>query len=271
MNNTKYQQKLIFTNTKNQQNSVLYDEILKELKKRCSSRNETIDFNINQLRNKFKKCIAECKHAAMTIKTATGIKRFQENKGYSAWFNQLFPLVQSRDSCQPQLAVEPSSNSTSDNLDDLEEESESEEVTACGVKQFVPTRKKKVTPKDQIGEAVDLFKAVLQQDTTKEILKYMQDEAEKARQHELELTKLILSSTNSALPAERDHNQPNYLQYGYSQVPSADYLQHNFQNQQVPRQHFSTTIPTRPIMNQNQDDNVYFMNSDDGVKRYHSM
>ena len=176
MNNTKYQQKLIFTNTKNQQNSVLYDEILKELKKRCSSRNEIIDFNINQVRNKFKKCIAECKHAAMTIKTATGIKRFQENKGYGAWFDQLFPLVQSRDSCQPQLAVDPSSNSTSDNLDDLEEECESE-VTGCELKQFVPTKKKKVTPKEPIGEGVDLFKAVLQQDTTKEILKYMQDEA----------------------------------------------------------------------------------------------
>ena len=64
--------------------------------------------------------------------------------------------------------------------------------------------------KDQIGEAVELFKAVLQQDTTKEILKYMQD-AEKARQHELELTELILSSTDSASPAERDHNQPNYF------------------------------------------------------------
>ncbi len=49
VNNAKNQQKLIFTNTKNHQNGYLYDEILTELKKRCSSRKETIDFTIPQL------------------------------------------------------------------------------------------------------------------------------------------------------------------------------------------------------------------------------
>ena len=51
VNNTNYQRKLIITNTKNQQNSALYDEVLKELKTRCTIRKETIDFSVTQLRN----------------------------------------------------------------------------------------------------------------------------------------------------------------------------------------------------------------------------
>ena len=45
---------------------------------------------------------------ALTIKTASGIRKFQDDKGYGALFNQLFALVHTRDSCQPELAVEPS-------------------------------------------------------------------------------------------------------------------------------------------------------------------
>ena len=45
----------------------------------------------------------------MTVKTASGITRFQDEKGYGKWFNQLFPLIQTRASCQPEQAIEPSS------------------------------------------------------------------------------------------------------------------------------------------------------------------
>ena len=44
----------------------------------------------------------------MTIKTATGIEHFQNEKGYGKWFDLLFPLVKTQDSCQPDMAVEPS-------------------------------------------------------------------------------------------------------------------------------------------------------------------
>lgn len=257
VSNTSYQQKLIFTNTKNKQNGILYGQILKELKKRCSSRNETIDFTIPQLRNKFKKCVSECKRVAMTIKTATGIKRLQEDKGYSAWFDKLFPHIQSRDSCQPHLAVEPSYE---------EEESDKTESTETegGVKQFVPTKKKKVTPKDQVGEAVELFKTVLERDATTDIINYMRDEAERARQHELELTKLILNSVSSAPTAEIDYNQPNYMQQQYSHVPSVNYQHHNFQFHQPPSQHFPPTNPTNQYMNP--DDAVHSV-----PKCYHTL
>ena len=43
------------------------------------------------------------------MKTGSGIKRFQEDKEYGKWFNQLLPLVQTRASCQLEQAIEPSS------------------------------------------------------------------------------------------------------------------------------------------------------------------
>ena len=39
--NERYQRKLIFTNTKNQNNRVIYDEVLTKLKKRATERGET--------------------------------------------------------------------------------------------------------------------------------------------------------------------------------------------------------------------------------------
>ena len=74
-----------------------------------------------QLLTKFKKAIAECKKAALTIKTATGIKRFIEEKGYGSWFNTLFAIVKNRNACRLELVVEPlcprASSSDAENAD----------------------------------------------------------------------------------------------------------------------------------------------------------
>ena len=64
-------------------------------------------FTVDQLRSKFKKCVSECKRAALTVRTGTGIKRFQEDKSYASWFQKLCEVVKTRDSCQPDQAVEP--------------------------------------------------------------------------------------------------------------------------------------------------------------------
>ena len=45
----------------------------------------------------------------MTIRTASGIKRFQEDKNLGKWFNQLYPSVKYRESAQSEQAIEPSS------------------------------------------------------------------------------------------------------------------------------------------------------------------
>ena len=83
--------------------------ILVELKQRATERCEVIEFTVQQLRTKFKKCVSECKQAALTVKTAKGIKRFQEERGFRNQFNALFALVQSRHSYKPELALKPSS------------------------------------------------------------------------------------------------------------------------------------------------------------------
>ena len=57
---------------------------------------------------KFKRLVAECKKAALIMKRASGIKRFQEDKSYGKWFNCLLPLVQTRASCQSEQAIESS-------------------------------------------------------------------------------------------------------------------------------------------------------------------
>ena len=111
VSNSSYKKKLIFTNTKNQRNGELYGEILKEGKARASARGEHFDFSVNQLRSKFKKCVSLCKQAALTQKSATGIKRFQEDQGLGKWFTTLFEVVKARESCQPGLALEPSASS----------------------------------------------------------------------------------------------------------------------------------------------------------------
>ena len=53
----------------------------------------------NSDRSKFKKCVSECKRAALTIKTGTGIKKFQEGKNFGAWLNKLYDIVKTRYSC----------------------------------------------------------------------------------------------------------------------------------------------------------------------------
>lgn len=82
VNSTEYKTKLIFTNTKNQKNGPVYAKILEEVKARASARGDDLAFTVNQLRTKFKKCVSCCKQAVLTLKTATGIKQFQEDSGY---------------------------------------------------------------------------------------------------------------------------------------------------------------------------------------------
>ena len=101
VNSSNYKTKLIFANTKNQKNGSIYAKILEELETRASARGDELSFTVNQMQTKFKKCISCCKQAALTVKTVTGIKRFQEDRGYGKWFNALFEVLKRRDSCQP--------------------------------------------------------------------------------------------------------------------------------------------------------------------------
>ena len=76
VSNERYKRKLIFTNCPTTSNAVVYQEIVKEMQRRCSQRGCTFDLTLAQTRNKLKKMMSTCKTALMTVKTASGIKRF---------------------------------------------------------------------------------------------------------------------------------------------------------------------------------------------------
>ena len=50
---------------------------------------------LNKQEKKFKRCIGICKDAAIKIKTASGITRFQEDKEYGTWLKKLFNVMNS--------------------------------------------------------------------------------------------------------------------------------------------------------------------------------
>ena len=60
------------------------------------------------MRTKFKWCYSTCKKVSLTIKTVNDATRFIDEKGYEKWFDLLYPLIKSRDSCQPVKPSEPS-------------------------------------------------------------------------------------------------------------------------------------------------------------------
>ena len=65
----------------NVKNSQYYIQVIQELKEQCNGRNEEFCYDVNQTRQKFKCCVTLCRNAVMKVKTASGIKRFQEDKG----------------------------------------------------------------------------------------------------------------------------------------------------------------------------------------------
>ena len=183
---SEYYKKLIFTNTKNSKNAQIYGNVLKELGQRYEDR--SFLFSVYQFMNKFKKCISDCKKIALTVKTSTGVKWVQDEKQLGAWFNQLFPLVQTRDSCNPDMAVESSSSLQLSNGEAVKRASDNrtptDEQSSDGFdlgdesdkKQFVPIKKvrtknvKSQNSSSALSTAVELFEKVVNNDPTTQLV-----------------------------------------------------------------------------------------------------
>ena len=153
----------------------------------------------------------------MTVKTSTGVKRVQDEKQLGAWFNQLFPLVQTRDSCNPDMAVESSSSlqlsdgelvkRASDNRAPTDEQSSDgfDQGDDSDKKQFVPIRKgrrKKVKSQNSssaLSTAVELFEKVVNNDPTTQLMHFFKEENQRAREHELKLMELFMSQRQPAV------------------------------------------------------------------------
>ena len=78
--NEHYKRKLIFINSRTASNAEVYEKVMKEMSTRCRERDESFQFTLDQTRNKFKNCMSICKSSLLTLKTASGIKRFQDEK-----------------------------------------------------------------------------------------------------------------------------------------------------------------------------------------------
>ena len=225
-NSDYYKKRIIFTNSKNSRNNEVYSKLLKDMQERFEARGHEVRFTVEQVRNKLKKLISECKKVALTVKTATGVNRFQEEKNYGPWFPMLFALVKSRDSCQPERAVEPTDGS-SENVNEESRASpasvqDSDESTGNGSsdgrKLFVPVKNRGKKRKEVASSAVECMENLLERDPTKDLLEFYREENEKARRHELQLMKMIMSSQPPAQSVQCS-TQGSYQPYGYMSVP----------------------------------------------------
>ena len=204
VNNDYFKRKLIFTNSRNQKNTKVYQRVLVKLRICAAERDEECSFTVTQLRTKFKKAVAECRKVALTMKTATGIKSFQEENGYGLWFNQLFALVKTRDSCKLEKAIEPMATSFSQELSEGSLESPTRSISF-----FVPkvNSSKKKQKEDQLNKLLGIVRKMEEKNPMSEFLEYAKEEAENSRQHELQLFQLLMRHTSNSQFQSQSHSQ----------------------------------------------------------------
>ena len=205
-------------------------KVLKQLRECAAERDESMPFTEVQLRTRFKKAVSDCKKAALTMKSASGIKQFQEERGFGSWFNQLFALVKTCHSCQPQQAIEPSATSEQSTNSDAAENVSSEQAEL-----YVPKRKQvkmKSSMESSFNEVVGMLRTMIENDPMKEYVAFAREEAEKSRQQELRMMEMLMSQNNQ-FP---QYNQPQThfspaFQGNYARGQAWNHLQNMVQKQ----------------------------------------
>ena len=222
VNENFFRRKLIFENTKNCRNAEIYMKVLEELRRRAQERDESLPFNEIQLRTRFKKAVADCKKAALTIRSASGIKRFQSDRGFGPWFNTHFELVKTRDSCQPEQAIEPSAHSEGSSP-----HSDSDRKEEKVQKLYVPLRKK--TRKDDMKTSMDnvmgMMKIMIEENPVKDFIAFAREEAEKSRKQEMCLMQMLVSQgchTSNCVQAQVNARFPGNFPTGTFPTGTSD-------------------------------------------------
>ena len=283
--------KLIFTNMKTTKNGELYSKAIRLVRDRCRARGQEFNFAIAQTRTKFKGCISECKKAALTCKTASGIRRFQEDKNYGNWFSQLLPLIKSRESCQPEQAVEPSVPEIvfeNENLDrhpqschgseETDEHNDSSSSNAYSgasssnnraKRPYVPIKvySKKRKMEDVLQNAskalVDLAEQ-LKKDPVADLLTFFQKENENARAHELQLFSIMFGNQSQQNIVQQPHHREPQWHNAATQhcnqnmqegpFPHQNFIQHQmFNNHHHPNINRTFLSQIVSVPQQNQD------------------
>ena len=220
--NDKYKEKLLLTNVKNVKNSCYYEKVIEEVKERCKEREEEFTFDIPQTRAKFKRCVSSCREAALKIKTSSGIKRFQEEKEFGTWFQKLFPIVSSMDSCQPEQSIEPTRHEPTrhepEEVDEMEEDVPSSSKTPKRKTLFVPihetAKRSKSTSIEKtmtmVQESLFELKESFKNDTTsRDLLDFLKADSERQSQRDDMFLKLMANMCNNQQPTNSSQHHAN--------------------------------------------------------------
>ena len=80
---------------------------------------------------------------------ASGIKRYEEEQGYGKWFNQLFALLKTRDSCLPDQGIEH-------NISSAGKTSDSQELFV-----LVQAKRKNIKKESKFDEWMAMMKSIV--------------------------------------------------------------------------------------------------------------
>ncbi len=259
VNDESYSRNLIFTNVKKQKNTEVYNKIPNNLQERYSQYNPPLSFQftVPQMRTKFKWCVATCKKISLTISTKSGIKRIQDEKGYGQWFNLLYPLIKSRDSCQPEQAIEP--DSLNNCVSGSEESSSlSREPTPP---MFVPIKSRAKEKKKDLNEAIvgtmEVMKQAIENDP-------MKAEMKQAREQDLRFQQLIGTILQQQVSHQSSQSWPPYGHPAPGYGPRQNQFDGGQMHGLAPMQYFTpNTLPQQNLgedIPQTSETNLPFMN-----------
>eukprot|EP00794_Sanderia_malayensis_P014832 gene14832-16372_t len=211
-----------------------------------------VQATVVKVRNKFKKLVSECKKVALTTSTASGIKQFQDKFG--KWFELLYPVVKQRESCDPDQSIEPCTEMTEGGtlLDNsvIPESSSREDGPGKSSRDDGPgssredgksnekeKREKLFIPKKQAHKI-----AMEKIDKTDNLIQYFQQQNERAKQHDLQLFKMLTAAnTPQALTMQHTH-QPLTMQHNVMQGFSPPTSQSQSTRLIIKKHHIKKTI-----------------------------
>ena len=130
---------------------------------------------------------------------------------------QLYPLVQSRESAQPEQAIEPSMEAT----DVVIEKNNNKDL-------YVPKRNKKLQQSSILVDAVSKLKKLLDQAYSEAPVQYFKEENDRFGEHEgrmmqmqynlqLQMMKMMMGMGRLPYSSENARNQPSFSGYLQSQ------------------------------------------------------
>ena len=205
LENDEYKSKLILKNRKKIRTAETIRKVTSELKKRCADKMVEMVYTWTQVKSKIERCKSSCRTAALTMKTASGITRFQESKGLGTWFPKLLPVVMSNRNCQPNVAVEPGIP----NEESCVAGNESNTSAPANERSFVPMRQGNKSKNQivadtmvKISNTIDGLTEHLEAErqTSRELLDHIKEESKRqARRDEefMSIFKSMVSGNNS--------------------------------------------------------------------------